>query len=193
MTNDWGEAPQDVAALDRRLRQLDFEPRTSLAPELEGRARRGEEGQRPHRRPRRWLRVAAAAGVALALAVGSTWHGDTTVDRCCSDLDGGGLPDDGISVIVGRDRRVRRVSVYEDRDHSGGLSGTDTIRYSGSGDPAKPVRLPPGFQAARHCCEDYDGGGVADDGVLVLGLPPDRVAMAVLYEEARSPASPAAH
>lgn len=35
----------------------------------------------------------------------------------------------------------------------------------------------------RHCCLDFDGGGPDDDGLLVLGVPPDRVMMAALYEE----------
>jgi hypothetical protein len=34
----------------------------------------------------------------------------------------------------------------------------------------------------QHCCLDFDGGGPADDGLLVIGVPPDRVMMAAIYE-----------
>jgi hypothetical protein len=111
------------------------------------------------------------------------------LDRCCADLDGGGQADDGVSVIVGRQGRVQGVSVYEDRDGSRGLTANDAIRYSGAGDRRLPLRVPPGLQTTRHCCEDYDGGGVPDDGVLVLELPPDRVLMAVVYEQDGSSAA----
>jgi len=32
------------------------------------------------------------------------------------------------------------------------------------------------------CCEDYDGGGPRDDAVLIMAVPPDRIAMAAIYE-----------
>jgi hypothetical protein len=32
------------------------------------------------------------------------------------------------------------------------------------------------------CCRDYDGGGPADDAVVIMALPPDRIAMAAIYE-----------
>ena len=32
------------------------------------------------------------------------------------------------------------------------------------------------------CCQDYDGGGQADDAVVIMALPPDRIAMAAIYE-----------
>jgi hypothetical protein len=34
----------------------------------------------------------------------------------------------------------------------------------------------------EHCCLDFDGGGPADDGLVVIGVPPDRVVMAAIYE-----------
>jgi hypothetical protein len=37
----------------------------------------------------------------------------------------------------------------------------------------------------EHCCVDFDGGGPADDGVLIIGVPPDRVLMAAIYERER--------
>jgi hypothetical protein len=29
---------------------------------------------------------------------------------------------------------------------------------------------------------DLDGGGPSDDGLLVIGVPPDRIVMAAIYE-----------
>jgi len=37
----------------------------------------------------------------------------------------------------------------------------------------------------HHCCLDFDGGGPEDDGLLVVGVPPDRVMMVAVYEESR--------
>jgi hypothetical protein len=39
-----------------------------------------------------------------------------------------------------------------------------------------------GLVTFEHCCLDFDGGGPADDGLLVIGVPPDRVVMAAIYE-----------
>jgi hypothetical protein len=39
-----------------------------------------------------------------------------------------------------------------------------------------------GLVTIEHCCLDFDGGGPADDGLVVLGVPPDRVVMAAIYE-----------
>ena len=39
-----------------------------------------------------------------------------------------------------------------------------------------------GLVTIEHCCLDFDGGGPADDGLLVIGVPPDRVVMAAIYE-----------
>jgi hypothetical protein len=33
------------------------------------------------------------------------------------------------------------------------------------------------------CCEDHDGGAYADDGLLTLNLPGERVAVVVIYED----------
>ncbi len=46
-----------------------------------------------------------------------------------------------------------------------------------------------GLVTREHCCVDFDGGGPADDGVLVIGVPPDRVLMAAIYERERRPAA----
>jgi hypothetical protein len=189
MTTEWGDPPADLAGLDVRLARLEFAPRASLAPEIEGRTRHPGPGRPSFRPGRRWVAagVATAASIAVIVAAGLVnLRRSTVVDRCCADLDGGGRADDGVRVLVGHAGQVRRVSVYEDRDGSRGLTATDTVRYSGAGDRQLPLRMPPGFQATRHCCADYDGGGVPDDGVLVLELPPDRVLMAVVYEQGRA-------
>ncbi len=39
-----------------------------------------------------------------------------------------------------------------------------------------------GLVTIEHCCVDFDGGGPADDGLVVIGVPPDRVVMAAIYE-----------
>ncbi|HEU4647645.1 MAG TPA: hypothetical protein VFS33_01200 [Gemmatimonadales bacterium] len=193
MPNEWGEPPAEVAGLDARLARLEFEPRASLAPEIAGATRR-PQGAAPHgagTRVRRWSAVklgAAAAAVAVVLiATDIAGVPATVVDHCCADLDGGGVPDDGVRVIVGRGGRVKGVSVYEDRDGARALTPSATLRYSGAGTQKFPARLPPGLQTIRHCCADYDGGGLPDDGVLVLAVPPDQVLMAVVYEQAEAP------
>lgn len=185
-TKDWGEPPSALAGLDAQLTRLEFTPRASLAPEIVGRAPRLVPAPAGPTR-RRWVTSGVAAAAALAAAVvangGSDLPGPTIIDRCCADLDGGGIADDGVHIVVGQQGRVKAVSVYEDRDGSGGLTATDAVRYRGSGDRRLPARVPPGSQTVQHCCADYDGGGEPDDGLLLLELPPDRVLMAVVYEE----------
>ena len=39
-----------------------------------------------------------------------------------------------------------------------------------------------GLVTTEHCCLDFDGGGPSDDALLVIGVPPDRVMMAAIYE-----------
>ena len=39
-----------------------------------------------------------------------------------------------------------------------------------------------GIVTIEQCCLDFDGGGPDDDGLLVMGVPPDRVLMAAIYE-----------
>ncbi|MBA3259286.1 MAG: hypothetical protein H0T68_07475, partial [Gemmatimonadales bacterium] len=43
---------------------------------------------------------------------------------------------------------------------------------------------PPGqdLVTIERCCLDFDGGGPDDDGLLVIGVPPDRIVMAAIYE-----------
>ena len=58
--------------------------------------------------------------------------------------------------------------------------------------PAMHAAPDRGLVTIERCCLDFDGGGSDDDALLVLGVPPDRVAMAAIYEHPRasSAASP---
>ena len=104
------------------------------------------------------------------------------MDRCCYDLDGGGLADDGVRIVARRDADVRRLQVYEDSDGSGGLTPTDVVRLERAGEPALAAAGVEGLTTTERCCLDFDGGGVEDDGLLVLGVPPDRIVMAAIFE-----------
>jgi hypothetical protein len=126
------------------------------------------------------LSVGAAAG--LAGLVPSLWRDAVTVDRCCYDLDGGGEADDGVLVLAERDDRVHRLRIYEDLDGTRSFTAGDLVRLDRGG---KPAILSAGGEAVittKRCCLDFDGGGPDDDGLLVIGVPPDRVLMAAIYE-----------
>lgn len=182
------EMPDDLRELDRRLGSVRFSPRASFGPELLGRLRRGDE-PRPEspRDSRRNLMAAALAiltvGVAAAasLVPAARWGDAVTVDRCCYDLDGGGAADDGVLVLAERNDRVHRLRIYEDLDGSKTYTAGDVVRLDRGG---KPAILSGGDQVitTKRCCADFDGGGPDDDGLLVIGVPPDRVLMAAIYE-----------
>lgn len=171
--------------LDQALRGISFRPRSTLGLEVLGRLRRGElsRGAVPPRR-RHPILGALAAGLVLAGAVALTLQGTRSVevDRCCYDLDGGGRADDGVLIHAERDARVHRLRVYEDLDRSGDYSAADLIRLDRRGEPS--IQGPPGqdLVTIERCCLDFDGGGPEDDGLLVIGVPPDRVVMAAIYE-----------
>ena len=122
--------------------------------------------------------VVAAAGTLLAVRGGTS----VVIDRCCYDLDGGGDADDGVRVTAERDAAVHRLQVYEDRDGSRGLSAGDAVRLDRGGAPSMRTDLVEPLVTTRHCCVDLDGGGPDDDALLVIGVPPDRVVMAAIYE-----------
>lgn len=182
------DLPPDLADLDRALAGVHFEPRASLGPELAGRARRGErsKGAVP---PRRGPAVLWAAAAALVVCAAGLWTtrgvAKVTVDRCCYDLDGGGVADDGVVLLARRDAGVRRLRVYEDLDGSGDFSSADLVRLDRGPAPAMHRALDGGLVTTDHCCVDFDGGGYADDGLLVIGVPPNRVVMAAIYERPR--------
>jgi hypothetical protein len=177
--------PPDLAEIDRDLRGIRFQPRASLGPEVLGRLRRGErsKGAVPPRRRRPALAalaavLVAAAGAALALR----GPGTVVVDRCCYDLDGGGETDDGVVVFAERDAKVHQLRVYEDLDGSASFTAGDLVRLERGGTPSIQEASAAGLVTIEHCCLDFDGGGPADDGLLILGVPPDRVVMAAIYE-----------
>ena len=175
----------ELRELDRRLRGIAFAPRASLGPEILGRVRRGEPpaGAGPRRRRRQALAtitaalLAATAGAILLRATGSV-----TVDRCCYDLDGGGDADDGVLVLAERDARVHHLRIYEDIDRSRSFTESDLVRLDRAASPAMHRAATGGLVTIEHCCVDFDGGGPADDGLVIIGVPPDRVVMAAIYE-----------
>lgn len=188
------DMPDDLRELDRKLRSVHFRPRASFSPELLGGLRRGDtpSGSRRHGF-RRHLATAAvtvlAAGSALALTQLGSWTGTApvTVDRCCYDLDGGGDADDGVLVLGERDARVHRLRVYEDLDGSLSFTPGDLVRLDRGAVPALHGLPGEGVVTIERCCLDFDGGGPNDDGLLVIGVPPDRVLMAAIYETGGKP------
>jgi hypothetical protein len=184
MTEDAG-IPPELEDMDRALRGVGFRPRASLGPEVLGRLRAGEasKGALPprHRRP-----ALAAVAVALVMVTGAALllraPRAVVVDRCCYDLDGGGDADDGVVVFAEPDAKVHQLRIYEDLDDSGGLTAGDLVRLDRGGRPAMREAAVAGLVTTEHCCLDFDGGGPADDGLLVIGVPPDRVVMAAIYE-----------
>jgi hypothetical protein len=113
-----------------------------------------------------------------------------TVDRCCYDLDGGGDDDDGVLILAERDDRVHRLRVYEDRDGSRSFTPADLVRLDRGATPAVHGLAGKGIVTIERCCLDFDGGGPDDDGLLVIGVPPDRVIMAAIYETGAKVTSP---
>jgi hypothetical protein len=185
------ESQKSLRDLDSKLRAVRFGTRASFGAELMGRIRRGEEpagGGRGELRGR--LAAAAVAiltiGGALALAsAGSSAGANTvTVDRCCYDLDGGGDADDGVLILAERNDEVHRLRVYEDLDGSRSFTPSDLVRLDRGGEPAIHGLGGKGIVTIERCCVDFDGGGPDDDGLLVMGVPPDRVLMAAIYETA---------
>lgn len=187
------EMPDDLRDLDRKLRSVRFGPRASYGPELLGRLRRGDQPAPSPRGVRRHLLSAAVvvltAGSALALArLGPLAGGAAvTVDRCCYDLDGGGEADDGVLILAERDARVHRLRVYEDLDSSGSYTPGDLVRLDRGKELALHGLAGEGLITIEQCCLDFDGGGPDDDGLLVIGVPPDRVLMAAIYETGAEP------
>lgn len=177
--------PSELEGLDRGLRNVRFAPRASLGPELFGRLRRGERSKGA---VSSWRRRPALAGLAamLLLAAGTALvlrpRADVVIDRCCYDLDGGGDKDDGVILRVERDAKVHRLQLYEDRDRSGSFSAADLVRLDRGADPVMSRGGDAGLVTTEHCCLDFDGGGPEDDALLVIGVPPDRVMMAAIYE-----------
>ena len=178
------QLPEVLRATDALLRRIRFQPRQSLEPELAGRLVRSEKPARVGVTAwRQWWPAGLVAGLAVGfLALLVILHRASTIDRCCYDLDGGGAVDDGVLVVAERDGRIRRLSVYEDRDRSETFTAADIIRLTRAGVPEPEQSIPPGFTTIRRCCQDLDGGGPADDVIMTVATPPDRVLAAAIYE-----------
>jgi hypothetical protein len=176
--------PPELEQLDRDLADIRFSPRASLGPELLGRVRRGE-GPKSRVASRHRPALAALAAM-LVLAAGTAlilrYSPEVVIDRCCYDLDGGGDRDDGVILRAERDAKVHQLRVYEDRDRSGSFTAADLVRLDRGANPAMRMGSAGGLMTTEHCCLDFDGGGPADDALLVIGVPPDRVMMAAIYE-----------
>lgn len=186
--------PSDLAGMDATLRNLHAEPRASLEPEIAGRFAAGERAKQGGRV--RWVGPAAAAAVLLfVVAVARSGYvplfdgvaATSTIDVCCQDLDGGGGADDGVLVETVRGTRVRRLVVYETQDHARAWVPGDVIRFMRRGAPQlHPWATSNGLIVRHFCCSDYDGGGHADDGLLVVASTAGEVLMAAVYERAGS-------
>jgi hypothetical protein len=127
------------------------------------------------------LTVAGGAVVLLSLNLGGRTE-MVTVDRCCYNLDGGVELDDGVLVVAERDARVHRLRIYEDLDGSRSFTPGDLVRLDRGSEPTVHGVAGGGLVTIEQCCLDFDGGGPDDDGLLVVGVPPDRVVMAAIYE-----------
>ena len=183
------DMPDDLRDVDQKLRLVRFVPRASFGPEVRGQLRRGDQPSgRGHWRLRWQLGAAAvlvltAAGALALASFGTLAHiGAVSVDRCCYDLDGGGDADDGVLILAERDDQVHRLRVYEDLDGSRTFTAADMVRLDRGAEPALHGLAGQGMFTIERCCLDFDGGGPADDGILVIGVPPDRVLMAAIYE-----------
>lgn len=189
--------PEDLRDLERRLAGVQFEPRASLEAEILGRSRQGDTGA--GRRPPFRLRVRGLAAAIALVGVGLSVAGLValrsselaSVDQCCQDFDGGGDADDGLLVVTRKGSEVKRLAIYEDRDGSRSFTAADIIRFARTGGPMLNAHLLPGAITTEFCCLDYDGGGPDDDALLVVGVPPDRIAMAAIYERRGPPGIPA--
>jgi hypothetical protein len=186
--------PAELEALDAALRAIELKPRASLGPEIAGRLAAGE-GMRPAAgggMPRPRVRVAAAAAV-LILATSLMWGGlepgpdlreeTSTIDRCCQDLDGGGVADDGILVESIKGEKVSHLVVYEDQAHQGRWTPANVVRYErrGSSPAFRAPRPVAGMKVHQFCCGDYDGGTDHDDGVIVILSDSNDVLMAAVF------------
>ncbi len=182
------KSPDSIEDIDRLLRSVRFSPRASLGPELWG-ARPQGGSLRDGPAASSWsIGVMLAATLLLGAAVTIFWQAVlpnlrvSTIDRCCFDLDGGGDADDGIAVTTRAGETVRRLTIYEDRDHSGTLTAADTVRFTRGKDPIVTPVLSAGLGVKKLCCLDYDGGGKSDDGLLIIGSAPDKIAAAAIFE-----------
>ncbi|MEO8031654.1 MAG: hypothetical protein ABJC74_00110 [Gemmatimonadota bacterium] len=188
-SGDPDRKPSDpIEDIDRLLRSVRFSPRASLGPELWGALPQGGSLRGGPATSSWSIAVMLAATLLLGAIITVFWQAVlpqirvSTIDRCCFDLDGGGDADDGIAVTTRAGENVRRLTIYEDRDHSGTLTAADTIRFTRGKDPIVTPVLSAGLGVKKICCLDYDGGGKSDDGLLIIGTAPDKIAAAAIFE-----------
>ncbi|HUK22555.1 MAG TPA: hypothetical protein VLV45_13490 [Gemmatimonadales bacterium] len=192
------KTPPELAALDAALRGVRIEPRASLGPEITGRAARGESSYRPPRRfagPRAavWFGAVAAGVIGAIVAIARSGYipmldrfaSTQRIEVCCGDLDGVGGQDDGIIIETVGHRRVRRMMVYEERDSDRTWSDGELVRFQRDGKPAlsEPHSYQTPLVTREICCRDFDNGGAADDGLLIVSSPAGEVLLAALYDE----------
>jgi len=102
-------------------------------------------------------------------------------DVCCEDLVGDQAANDGTVLHLDPRGRVTSMLLYEDRDGSRTLTAADRVLFArGSDIEMDAPAHEDGHSTHVQCCEDLDGEGVADDGVLVMGHLPDRIHFAAL-------------
>jgi hypothetical protein len=174
----------DLDALDHRLRSVQFEPRASLGAELEGRARRGEQAQGAVS-PLQSFAVRSALALVGAAAVAALVVGVTPpprhLDVCCQDLVGNPAADDGMELTLDPRGRVTSMLLYEDLDGSRSRTAADRVLFlRGSDLDMAAAAHEDGHDTYVQCCEDLDGEGLPDDGVLVMGHLPDQIHFAAL-------------
>lgn len=182
----------DNRDLERLLESVRFEPRASLGAEVVGRFQRGERPTPPPPSRFRFLAVGMLVGVGVlgSWALLERRGGAMTVDRCCQDLDGGGAADDGLLVVSRKGTTVKRLAIYEDLDGSRSFTPADRLRFDRGGDLALARPISPAEATREFCCLDYDGGGAHDDALVVVGVAPDRISMAAIYEAGGPPGQP---
>jgi hypothetical protein len=127
----------------------------------------------------------AAAALFLALPAGAAGYRRLAtpavlVDQCCRNLDGGADANDGY-VVQARGRRIERLTLYEDLDGDRRLSAADRVLLTRGPSPSIVDDSVAG--SIRVCCVDLDGEGPADDGLLVLNAPGERVVLAGIFEQ----------
>jgi hypothetical protein len=190
------QLPPGLEGIDAALRGVRLEPRASLGPEIAGRAARGERARArvPRFNPGRrfWTATAAAAVVVLTTAAGAragyvpfldSLAATQTTELCCQDLDGVGGADDGVVVETVAGRRVRRLMLYEEHDRDRAWTPGELVRFARHGALSlTTLRLNSHLVTREFCCSDYDGGGDADDGLIVVASASGEVLMAALYD-----------
>lgn len=183
--------PADLDALDRQLRAVQFEPRASLGCELEGRARRGERAQGDVSPLQSFAvrsalaLVSVAAAAALVVGVTPPPH---RIDVCCDDLVGNKAATDGMVLSLDPRGRVTSLLLYEDLDGSRSRTAADRVHFVRGSELALAVPAhEDGHTTFVKCCDDLDGEGPADDGLMVMGHLPEQIHFAALirYEGKR--------